>query len=186
MKSNGNCYGYQKLRGLKRKLHLIDLRGGCCEKCGYQENLAALDFHHKDPKEKENQLDMRKLSNSTMDWILLEFEKCDVLCSNCHREVHSPDLKIENVRLVTENNENILKVRKVNKPKCLDCGQDIDYGTKRCKVCYAKSRRIVERPEENILNEEVKNFGYSWTARKYGVSDKTIKKWIRAYIASHS
>ncbi len=157
MKSNGNCYGYQKLRGLKRKLHLIDLRGGCCEKCGYQENLAALDFHHKDPKEKENQLDMRKLSNSTMDWILLEFEKCDVLCSNCHREVHSPD-----------------------------CGQDIDYGTKRCKVCYAKSRRIVERPEENILNEEVKNFGYSWTARKYGVSDKTIKKWIRAYIASHS
>lgn len=186
MKSNGNCYEYQKLRGLKRKLYLIDLRGGCCENCGYHKNLAALEFHHKDPKEKENQLDVRKLSNSTMDWILSEFEKCDVLCANCHREIHSPDSKIENVRLITEHNENILKTRSINKPKCVDCNHEIGYGTQRCKICYAKSRRIVERPEKNVLSEDVKNFGYHGTGKKYGVSGKTIKKWIRAYIASHS
>ena len=84
-----NDYGYQKLRGLKRKLFLINLKGGKCERCGYDKNISAFDFHHRDPKNKDSQLDMRHLSNSNMNWIIEEFEKCDVLCSNCHRKWHS-------------------------------------------------------------------------------------------------
>lgn len=27
--------------------------GGCCSKCGYRDNIAALDFHHINPEEKD-------------------------------------------------------------------------------------------------------------------------------------
>lgn len=179
MEKNRNTYEYQKLRGLTRKLYLIDLRGGCCERCGYNNNLAALDFHHLNPNEKENQLDVRKLSNSSMDWIMKEFNKCLVLCANCHREEHSPNLIIEKVRVLTENNEHILKIRTVNKPKCIGCDKTLDYGINRCKNCTSILKRIVDRPNKEFLIEEVKELGYRGTGKKYGVSDNTIRKWLK-------
>src|SRR5271165_3778751 len=89
-----NTYYYQTVRSLERKLYLIDKRGGKCEKCGYNKNVTALEFHHKNPNEKEKNLDSRILSNNKMNWILQEFEKCLVLCANCHREFHNPDLEM--------------------------------------------------------------------------------------------
>ena len=50
---NTNNYENQKLRGLKRKYEAVLARGGKCEICGYNKNLSALEFHHKDPSEKE-------------------------------------------------------------------------------------------------------------------------------------
>lgn len=81
-------YNNQQKRGLERKKEIILLKGGCCEKCGYNTSLAALSFHHRDPKEKSHQLDMRTLSNRSWDKILKELEKCDLLCANCHMEEH--------------------------------------------------------------------------------------------------
>ena len=48
-----SSYSYQKERGFKRKRELVLLKGGCCSKCGYDKNLSALEFHHKNPSEKE-------------------------------------------------------------------------------------------------------------------------------------
>ena len=42
-------------RSLKRKLELVKSRGG--ELCGYDRNIAVLEFHHINPDEKEFQLD---------------------------------------------------------------------------------------------------------------------------------
>ena len=179
MQKNRNDYKYQKLRGLTRKLYLINLRGGKCEKCPYNKNLAALDFHHKDPTKKESRLDMRHLSNSTMERIMKEFDKCLVLCANCHREEHSPDLSLEKLKLIDiKNNKHILKTRTTNRPKCVDCNKQVGYGIKRCKTCTSILKRKINRPDKKILIEEVKNMGYSATGRKYGVSDNSIRKWI--------
>lgn len=41
--------------------------------------------------------------------------------------------------------------------------------------------RKVERPTYNTLKQDIKMNGYSRTGRKYGVSDNTIRKWIRSY-----
>ena len=60
---NYNDYNTQKLRGLKRKLELS--RGGKCG--GYDRNIAVLEFHHINPDEKEFQLDMRHLSNTSLE-----------------------------------------------------------------------------------------------------------------------
>ena len=45
-------YARQRRRGIKRKLKLVELKGGCCEICSYDKNLAVLTFHHSDPKTK--------------------------------------------------------------------------------------------------------------------------------------
>lgn len=66
--------------------------GGKCEECGYNKNVAAFDFHHIERDEKEFSLDRRTLGNRSMEKVLLEMSKCKLLCANCHRELHNPEL----------------------------------------------------------------------------------------------
>lgn len=174
-----NTYEYQKLRGLKRKIELIEVKGGCCTKCGYNKNIAALEFHHIDPTKKDYQLDVRKLSNSKMVDLVREVEKCDLLCANCHREIHSPDLEIDKVRLLVKDvSESVLKSKGINKPTCIDCGCKINYTYKRCKKCNYVSRQTPGKPDLDILIKEIEENSKEWCAKKYGVSAKTIRRWI--------
>jgi hypothetical protein len=174
-----NSYEYQKLRGLKRKLYLIDLRGGCCERCGYDKNISAFDFHHKDPTKKDSQLDIRVLSNSSMQYILEEFQKCELLCSNCHREEHSPELTLINVRLIIENSsEKIIESKVKGKPNCVECGKQINYTYSLCRECASIKRRTPNRPKIEVLINEVKEHGKTWCANKYKVSRTTIRRWL--------
>jgi hypothetical protein len=177
-----NTYDYQITRSITRKYHLISLRGGKCEKCGYNHNLAAFDFHHRDPSTKKFQLDQRTLSNNSMKVILEEFEKCDVLCANCHREHHSPNLSIDKVldfmKSFDENKNDIILIKDKKEYKCEDCSVVISKWGKKCKSCFHLSRRKTIRPDLEVLKEKVESLGYSKTSKEFGVSDKTIKKWL--------
>lgn len=84
-------YENQQKRAVKRKLELISLKGGKCELCGYSKNMTVLCFHHIDPSMKSRKLDSRSLSNGKWEDILREAEKCSLLCSNCHLELHHPE-----------------------------------------------------------------------------------------------
>lgn len=86
------CYELQKARGLERKKKLVEMFGGKCKYCGYDENLAALEFHHRNPSEKVDNIDLRKMSNRSWEWCLSEAKKCDLVCANCHRNIHYPSL----------------------------------------------------------------------------------------------
>lgn len=72
----------------KIKQKAVDHLGGSCENCGYDNYLGALEFHHKDPNEKDFAIAEKGLTRS---WELIksEIEKCILLCSNCHREIHA-------------------------------------------------------------------------------------------------
>lgn len=61
------------------------LRGGCCEKCGYDKCIKALEFHHLDPSKKDFTIsnDHFKLKDA-----IEESKKCILICANCHRELH--------------------------------------------------------------------------------------------------
>ena len=98
VKAQTNTYHSQTVRSLKRKLKLIELRGGGCQKCGYRTNLAALHFHHSDPNTKRMKLDMRVLSNRNWEAIVAEAGKCELLCSNCHAEAHHPELTLHEIQ----------------------------------------------------------------------------------------
>lgn len=87
-------YDHQKKRALSRKKELVSIKGGKCEICGYSKNYAALSFHHLDPSLKRLSLDARTLSGSRMEALIAEADKCQLLCHNCHMEVHYPDLTV--------------------------------------------------------------------------------------------
>jgi DNA-binding CsgD family transcriptional regulator len=70
----------------RAKLRLVQEFGGRCELCGYDEFLAALQFHHVDPELKEFGLAMRGLTRS-MEALREEAAKCVLLCANCHAKV---------------------------------------------------------------------------------------------------
>lgn len=97
-------YGLNKytLKGLEKKLKLIELFGGKCERCGYDKNIAAFDFHHKDGYEKSFEIKVQYLNWKEDDEILEEALKCMLLCSNCHRELHNPYLDINHVKRVLQ------------------------------------------------------------------------------------
>lgn len=75
-------------RILKNKL--IQYKGGKCEKCGYDKCEGALQFHHRNPQEKEFTLSQVNLNNTnfSIDIMYQEVDKCDLLCANCHAEIH--------------------------------------------------------------------------------------------------
>jgi hypothetical protein len=65
----------------------VNYLGGCCFLCGYKRSNAALEIHHKNPEEKDP--NFSKLRNRSFETIKPELDKCVLLCSNCHREVHA-------------------------------------------------------------------------------------------------
>lgn len=59
-----------------------------CEKCD-ENRWYVLEFHHRDKEDKSFNIG-RIAYDSTVDFSLLleEIKKCDVLCRNCHAELH--------------------------------------------------------------------------------------------------
>lgn len=80
----------RKQRGLHRELksRLVGLLGGKCVRCGYKNCLAALEFHHRDPKTKSFSLGSVSC-NTPWEKLVKEAAKCILLCANCHREHHA-------------------------------------------------------------------------------------------------
>lgn len=70
---------------------IILKKGGRCELCGYEKNLAALCFHHKNPDHKEIQMNIGRMptNNEFLKKIKKELKKCLLLCCNCHAEIHN-------------------------------------------------------------------------------------------------
>lgn len=67
------------------KLEAVSYLGGKCQCCGYDRCLAAMEFHHRDPREKDFTISASTSRLAMWD----ELDKCVLLCSNCHRETHA-------------------------------------------------------------------------------------------------
>lgn len=86
------CNSCQSNRhGKNTKIRAIEYKGGKCQRCGYSKCSRALGFHHRDPQQKEFSIGSR--GNKSWETIRAELDKCDLLCANCHAEVHD---EIEN------------------------------------------------------------------------------------------
>lgn len=70
-------------RDIKQKL--VEYKGGKCEKCGYDKCIAAMEFHHLDPNQKD--FSLSEAGNCiSLEEAKREVDKCELLCCRCHRE----------------------------------------------------------------------------------------------------
>ena len=72
------------------KIKCVEYKGGKCIKCGYSKSVVALDFHHRDPNQKDFSISKHRGLNweKNKEKVIKELDKCDLLCANCHREEH--------------------------------------------------------------------------------------------------
>lgn len=99
-------YEYVKKFRHSKKNKAVEYLGGKCKICGYNKCKDAMHFHHLDPSKKEFGI------SSKTSWgfskIVKELDKCILVCSNCHAEIHAG--------LINLNVES----PKGNAPFCLD------------------------------------------------------------------
>lgn len=147
-------------------------RGGACEICGYCKNIAALEFHHRDPEEKEFNVDMRKFSNMTLEKLETELEKCILICANCHRELHNESLAMENIPNLLENVEKTTFSNRGGQI-CPICGKRFKkskgkvYCSKECRTKaknYPTKQEILDKYQELHSWQKVADF-YNITRR---------------------
>lgn len=158
--------------------------GNKCAICGYDRCLEALDFHHVDSETK-----LFNISNGeTRDWskTVTELNKCILICSNCHREVHNGITTISNIeRIIIEHPEEDINNTAI---LCNKCGVEItQYSSSgMCSVCSNISRRKVDRPCKEELIDLLENNSFLGIGKIYGVSDNSIRKWCKAYEIPHT
>jgi len=70
----------------KTKRKLVDHFGGKCTICEYDKCVQALQFHHIDPSKKEFGISNSGITRS-WDKLLVEANKCILVCGNCHVEI---------------------------------------------------------------------------------------------------
>jgi len=171
------------------KKDLVEYKGGKCEKCGYNKCVAAMDFHHKDPKEKDFGLSS---NGNTQSWKKLteEADKCLLLCANCHRELHEElngykdirtDIRKQTYKKVEKESAPSRKEHTKEYNKCKTCNSDT-YNKYYCSdKCSKLAKRKVDRPDKEKLIELLKINNWTQTAKIFGVSDNAVRKWAKQY-----
>jgi len=70
-----------------RRYRVITALGGKCTRCGYDKCFAALELHHTNLFTKNE--GSETIYKASVKKQLEEAKKCQLVCSNCHREIHA-------------------------------------------------------------------------------------------------
>lgn len=144
-----SCGGNRATRAARvaLKQRMVDYKGGRCRSCGFDGSLAALTFHHRDPAEK-----VLRFAGS----LRAELDKCDLLCRNCHFEVHARDERFGLRKPARRSHHDFGKVC-----RCALCGREYRHDWRKghtrrmCNSCRSNrggraaraslKKRLVER-----------------------------------------
>lgn len=168
---------FKKTWRKKSREYLAIAFGGKCTICGYDKTIAALDYHHLDPEDKDELLSIAMRDGYAWHKIVEEARKCTILCCRCHREVHAGVTQVpENCVRFNEEYSEIIKLKQKEFDSCLVCGKEKN---KRYKYCSSKCSQIdsrkfnIERSElESLINEKP----YEVIGKMYGVTGSAVKK----------
>lgn len=96
----------------------------------------------------------------------------------------SNDNRLENLRLLCPNcnsQTTTFAGRSQKKVKTCGCGRQIHSKSMQCLICTRRKYRKVERPTAEELREMLWEKPTSQIAKQFGVSDKAVEKWAKAY-----
>lgn len=71
----------RKLRTIKALWEYKEARG--CSECS-EKDPRCLDFHHRNPEEKSYHISLGLSNKLSLETLMKEIAKCDLLCRNCH------------------------------------------------------------------------------------------------------
>ena len=174
----------------RRKINLIKVCGNCCNLCGYNKTINALEFHHIDPKEKKYGISSQGICHS-LEEDLQEIKKCILVCSNCHREIHDNlytqkqliEKKQYNDQIEKELIEQRNQVFKKTKFFCKNCQKELSQKTISglCSNCISLKKRVVKRPSREELKFLIRTKPFTQIGKQFNVSDNAIRKWCENY-----
>jgi hypothetical protein len=148
---------YIHTSSLKKKLLKLNILENKCVRCGnngeWMGEEIILHLDHINGISNDNRLDNLR-----------------ILCPNCHSQTETYANKKPKKEIIDSKCK-----------KCRNCDQDSNgkLFCDKCQQIFAYKRRKIERPNIDKLLNEVELNGYSATGKKYGVSDNTIRKWIK-------
>lgn len=150
---------YNSRKRLKEKL--VAYKGGKCEICGYDKCIIALDFHHLDPNEKD--FNIGGGAAISFEKCKKEVDKCILVCSNCHREIHYEEYLKKQKEL--EEKEKSIYIDIMNHRD--------DYNLKhvRDSYKYLSYTDIFTDIENNMSRKDI--------FKKYHISNKTFNKFLK-------
>lgn len=110
---NKQCYISKILKNAK-KLKAINFLGGKCKYCG-EDDFFKLVFHHIDPNQKE--FEISRIIDNGWYRIEKEIKKCELVCYNCHQELHYGEQRNKRCK---NNKKILLEIKNVD--GCELCG----------------------------------------------------------------
>lgn len=96
-------------------------------------------------------------------------ENLRLLCPNCHTQTET---------FVGKDRKKIINK---GKKKCVECKKFTNKNSKTglCLACLGLKKRKAVRPPLEELKNLIKDNGYCAVGRRYGVTDNTIRKWLK-------
>lgn len=76
---------YSKQRYIERKSVIVAAKNVPCADCGVEYPTCVMDFDHRDPTTKIMEVGSMVGQGYSIQDLINEINKCDVVCSNCHR-----------------------------------------------------------------------------------------------------
>lgn len=145
----------------EKKIKAVEYMGGHCIICKYNKCITALHFHHIDPNEKEYGFS----SNLTKPFEVLkkELDKCIMVCSNCHSEIHAGMIEIDEYISL----QNVITQAYIPEVKP--------------EKFYQPIIKISKRPAKDVLEKLVWEISCVKIGEMYGVSDNAVNKWCKYY-----
>ena len=86
------------------KLALVEAFDHKCCYCGIKDDVVIYDFHHLDPQQKLFGIAEASTTHSRQAYAD-EAKKCVMLCANCHRKIEKNLISLDNVDIITFNEE---------------------------------------------------------------------------------
>ena len=143
-----------------KKIKAINAKGGKCINCS-ENDIFKLVFHHTIAKEKEAGINTIRFARWSV--IEKELDKCEVLCWNCHAELHQEEISVDHRRAVL-------------KQKLLEY-KDIF----RCEKCNYKGVNSSSLNFHHVKNKSFEVSQEAWKSKKFKkgtfeIEDRVLKE----------
>lgn len=156
-----------------KKIKAIRYLGSKCCYCE-EDNIHALDFHHKNPKEKKFQITLVGLHKKWSS-IEKEIKKCILLCCNCHIKEHRKNRTTQSLRRI--------KIKQ----------QMLEYkGSFQCSKCGTEDLTGTTLDFHHIREKEIgigdligRSTGYH-SKRQFSLTERILKELDKCIILCHN